>query len=119
MSIAFQKNEILNENRIKVRKAVELEQALKEINFPWDIVQLNAWAIEQDFKWLKKRRKEHVLPATNNAINPSVATSVAFFSESGIMTGLSGGKVYMSLPFTITRMLRKFINSWLFRVITI
>lgn len=65
------KNEILNENRIKVRKAVELEQALKEINFPWDIVQLNAWAIEQDFKWLKKRRKEHVLSATNNAINPS------------------------------------------------
>ena len=65
------KKEILNEHRIKVGKAIELEHELKEINFPWDIVQLNAWAIEQDVELLKKSKKFEKLPATNRAIHPS------------------------------------------------
>ena len=34
-----------------------MEHELNEINFPWDIVQLNAWAIEQDVELLKKNQK--------------------------------------------------------------
>jgi UDP-N-acetylglucosamine diphosphorylase/glucosamine-1-phosphate N-acetyltransferase len=44
---------------------------LKEINFPWNIVQLNAWAIEQDIQWLKKKKKFRQLSSTNKAINSS------------------------------------------------
>ena len=65
------KKEILNEHRIKVGKAIELEHDLKEIHFPWDIVQLNAWAIEQDVELLKKAKKFQKPSATNRAINPS------------------------------------------------
>ena len=65
------KKEILNEHNIKVRKAVELEHELKEINFPWDIVHFNAWAIEQDIEWLKNKRKEQKISSTNKVINAS------------------------------------------------
>lgn len=65
------KKEVLKEHKIKVRKAVELEHELKEIKFPWDIVHLNAWAIEEDFRWLKKKKKGQSISSTNNAINVS------------------------------------------------
>ena len=70
-SIAYciSRKEILNEHKIKVLKAIELEQELKEIKYPWNIVQLNAWAIEEDFKWLRKQKKEQRLSSTNKAIN--------------------------------------------------
>jgi UDP-N-acetylglucosamine diphosphorylase/glucosamine-1-phosphate N-acetyltransferase len=72
-SIAYciSKKDILNEQKIKVRKAIELEHELKEINFPWNIVQLNAWAIEQDVQLLKKKKKFQQLSSTNKAINSS------------------------------------------------
>src|SRR6187551_958915 len=63
------KKEILDEHNIKMRKAVELEHELKEINFPWDIVHFNAWAIEQDIEWLKKERKQQKISSTNKVIN--------------------------------------------------
>ena len=79
-SIAYciSKNEILNEHRIKVGKAIELEHELKEINFPWDIVQSNAWAIEQDVELLKKTKKFQKLSSTNKSIN-----SASIFIETG------------------------------------
>src|SRR5688500_12349243 len=46
------KKQVLDEHKIKVARGVELEEQLKEINFPWDIVHLNAWAIEQDIEFL-------------------------------------------------------------------
>ena len=72
-SIAYciSKKEVLNEHKITVGKAIELDHELKEINFPWDIVHLNAWAIEQDAELLKKIKKFQKLPATNKAINAS------------------------------------------------
>jgi UDP-N-acetylglucosamine diphosphorylase/glucosamine-1-phosphate N-acetyltransferase len=72
------KKEIEDQNKIKVREGVNLEHEIKEINFPWDIVHLNAWAIEQDIKWLKKTRKQQKLSDTNKVINPS-----AIFIEKG------------------------------------
>lgn len=65
------KNELQEEHKIKVKKAIELKEEFKEIKFPWDIVQLNAWAIEQDFELLKTIQKGQRLSETNKIINPS------------------------------------------------
>src|SRR5215213_2077694 len=72
-SIAYciSKKEILNAHQIKVRKSIELEHDLKEINFPWDIVAINAWAIQQDFEWITKNKKQQRISATNKTINSS------------------------------------------------
>jgi UDP-N-acetylglucosamine diphosphorylase/glucosamine-1-phosphate N-acetyltransferase len=59
------KNEVLAENKIKVAKAVEIDEELVEIAFPWDIFQLNGWAIKQDFELLTSGRRSQKLSSTN------------------------------------------------------
>jgi len=51
------KKEILASNKIKVKEAVEFTDEFKEVKFPWDIFQLNRWAIEQDFELITSGRK--------------------------------------------------------------
>jgi UDP-N-acetylglucosamine diphosphorylase/glucosamine-1-phosphate N-acetyltransferase len=58
--------QIIDENKIEVNKAIELDEELKEIRYPWDIVALNAWAIEKDLELLDKKVKWSALSNTNN-----------------------------------------------------
>ena len=90
------RKDILNEQKIKVRKAIELDHELKEINFPWNIVQLNAWAIEQDVQLLKKKKKFQQLSSTNKAIKSS-----NIFVEKGAQVAYcilnaTGGPIYIA-----------------------
>ena len=63
-------DEIEDPNRIKVKKAIEFADELKEIKYPWDIFQMNQWALEQDFNWMQKHRKpHHDLPDSNQVTN--------------------------------------------------
>jgi UDP-N-acetylglucosamine diphosphorylase / glucose-1-phosphate thymidylyltransferase / UDP-N-acetylgalactosamine diphosphorylase / glucosamine-1-phosphate N-acetyltransferase / galactosamine-1-phosphate N-acetyltransferase len=72
-SIAFRitKNDILDIHKIKVGKAVQFSDEVKTINYPWDIFQLNDWAIRQDFTLLTAKRKSQKIPKTNKVIKPS------------------------------------------------
>jgi UDP-N-acetylglucosamine diphosphorylase/glucosamine-1-phosphate N-acetyltransferase len=65
------KNEVREKHKIKMDKAVSLHMEIKSIRFPWDIVQLNDWAIRQDFDLLKSKRKSQPLSKTNKVIKPS------------------------------------------------
>jgi UDP-N-acetylglucosamine diphosphorylase/glucosamine-1-phosphate N-acetyltransferase len=69
------KSEVLDSNKLKVTSAVELDkellnEELKEIKYPWNIFQMNAWAIEQDFALLTKKRDSHPISNTNNVVHP-------------------------------------------------
>jgi UDP-N-acetylglucosamine diphosphorylase / glucose-1-phosphate thymidylyltransferase / UDP-N-acetylgalactosamine diphosphorylase / glucosamine-1-phosphate N-acetyltransferase / galactosamine-1-phosphate N-acetyltransferase len=72
-SIAFRitKNDILDTHKITVGKAVQFSSAIKTINYPWDIFQLNDWAIRQDFDMLTAKRKSQKISKTNKIIKPS------------------------------------------------
>jgi len=59
------KDQISDKHKIKVTKAVQLKSVVKTINFPWEIFQLNDWAIRQDFEWLTKKRKSQPISKTN------------------------------------------------------
>lgn len=65
------KNEVLDMHNIKVGKSVEIEEEIREIKAPWNIFQLNAWAIQQDFDLLTSGRRSAKISATNNVVNPS------------------------------------------------
>ncbi|MDQ3277437.1 MAG: glucose-1-phosphate thymidylyltransferase [Bacteroidota bacterium] len=65
------KKEVIDENKIKVGNPIEIEDGVKEINFPWHIFGLNAWAIAQDFALLTEGRKSQKISGTNNVNNPS------------------------------------------------
>lgn len=62
--------EITEKYRIRVTKSHTIKQEVKAIHYPWDIVQLNDWAIREDFDLLTKKRKSQLLSRTNKVINP-------------------------------------------------
>jgi UDP-N-acetylglucosamine diphosphorylase/glucosamine-1-phosphate N-acetyltransferase len=64
------KKEISEKYRIRVTKSYTVKQAVKAIHYPWDIVQLNDWAIREDFELLTRKRKSQSLSRTNKLINP-------------------------------------------------
>lgn len=67
----FTRNEVVEPHKIKVTKAVTIKDEIKSIRFPWDIFQLNDYAIRQDFKLLTKKRKSRKISKSNKVINPS------------------------------------------------
>jgi UDP-N-acetylglucosamine diphosphorylase / glucose-1-phosphate thymidylyltransferase / UDP-N-acetylgalactosamine diphosphorylase / glucosamine-1-phosphate N-acetyltransferase / galactosamine-1-phosphate N-acetyltransferase len=59
------KEEVLEPNKIKVKKAIEFDDEFREVKFPWEIVQMNGWAIRQDFDLLRQQRKPQAISGTN------------------------------------------------------
>lgn len=64
------KKEILDSNKIKVNKALEFKDDIKEIKFSWEIFQMNQWAIEQDFELITADRKSQKISITNKITKP-------------------------------------------------
>jgi UDP-N-acetylglucosamine diphosphorylase/glucosamine-1-phosphate N-acetyltransferase len=65
------KNEIVDRYKIKVGRAVISKEVIKTIQYPWDIFQLNDWAIRQDFELLTAKKKSQRISKTNKLINDS------------------------------------------------
>ncbi len=66
----FSKKEIHEPNKIKVSKAITIREEVKSIQFPWDIFQLNDYAIRQDFSLLTEKRKSQKISKTNKVTKP-------------------------------------------------
>jgi len=64
----FSKKEIHEPNKIKVSKAITIREEVKSIQFPWDIVRLNDYAIRQDFNLLTEKRKTQKISKTNRVV---------------------------------------------------
>ena len=67
----FTKNEVRGKHKIKVTKAIAVEEEMRVIRYPWNIFQLNDWAIRQDFAVLTKNRKSQSISKTNKVSKPS------------------------------------------------
>ncbi|HEY1114418.1 MAG TPA: sugar-1-phosphate guanyl transferase, partial [Chitinophagaceae bacterium] len=64
------RGQVVNKNQIKVSKAVELNEELREIVYPWDICKLNFWAIREDYTLLTGGKKNHNISDTNRVTAP-------------------------------------------------
>ena len=60
--------QVVDSNKIKVKKAIEFNDEFKEVKFPWEITQMNKWAITHDFELVTKSRKSQKISATNKLI---------------------------------------------------
>jgi UDP-N-acetylglucosamine diphosphorylase/glucosamine-1-phosphate N-acetyltransferase len=67
----FTKNEIIEEHKIKVRKAVVINDKIKTLQHPWEIFQWNDEAIRNDFDLITSKRKSQPVSKTNIVIKPS------------------------------------------------
>jgi UDP-N-acetylglucosamine diphosphorylase/glucosamine-1-phosphate N-acetyltransferase len=63
--------EIREKYKIKVSRAVTVKTEIRSILYPWEIFQLNDWAIRQDFELLTKKRKSAAIPKSNRVIKSS------------------------------------------------
>jgi UDP-N-acetylglucosamine diphosphorylase/glucosamine-1-phosphate N-acetyltransferase len=61
----FSKKEIQEPNKIKVTKAITVRDKVKSIQFPWEIFQLNDYAIREDFNLLTQKRRSQKISKTN------------------------------------------------------
>ncbi len=61
----FSKKEIQEPNKIKVSKAISVNDKVKSLLFPWDIFQLNDYAVREDFRLLTEKRKSRKISKTN------------------------------------------------------
>jgi len=66
----FSKKEIQEPNKIKVSKAITIRDDVESLQFPWNIFQLNDYAIREDFKLLTEKRKSQKISKTNKVIKP-------------------------------------------------
>jgi UDP-N-acetylglucosamine diphosphorylase / glucose-1-phosphate thymidylyltransferase / UDP-N-acetylgalactosamine diphosphorylase / glucosamine-1-phosphate N-acetyltransferase / galactosamine-1-phosphate N-acetyltransferase len=64
------KKEIISSNRIKVKKSIDFDDEFREIKYPWEIFQFNAWAIEQDVELLKENARFQKISSTNKLTAP-------------------------------------------------
>lgn len=71
--------EIIDRFRIKVGKSVLFNEPVTSIQYPWDIFQQNAWAIEEDFSLLVKGRITQKPSRTNK-----IKGSSKIFLEKGV-----------------------------------
>ena len=65
------KDSVIGSNKIKVQQSVEFSDEFKEVKYPWQIFQLNKWAIEKDFALLTDGRKSQKLSDTNRTTKES------------------------------------------------
>ena len=91
----FAEKEVLDLHKIKITRSVEYDESLKVLHYPWQITQLNDWAIREDFKLITNRRKTRPISKTNKLINPS-----QIFLESGAkvehcILNASAGPIYI------------------------
>lgn len=70
IAFRFTKKEISQRHKIAVTKSITIKEDVKTIQYPWDIFQLNDWAIRQDFELLTKKRKSQAIPKSNKVIDP-------------------------------------------------
>lgn len=64
LAIAYHitKKQLKGPHKIRVDKTVSYANSLHQLEFPWDIVRLNDWALRQDFKLLTASRKSMAIP---------------------------------------------------------
>lgn len=92
----FTRNEIMEEHRIRVKKAVLVkDETILRIQFPWQLFQMNDWAIREDYRLITGRRKSQPVPKSNRTIKPG-----SIFLEKGArvehcILNASNGPIYI------------------------
>ncbi len=71
MAFKFSNKEVLGLHKIKITKSVAYKGDMKAIHYPWHIVQMNDWALREDFDLMTTGRKSKPLSKTNKLVNPS------------------------------------------------
>jgi UDP-N-acetylglucosamine diphosphorylase/glucosamine-1-phosphate N-acetyltransferase len=71
IAFKFSSKEVLGLHKIKINKSVEAKEDVKVIHYPWQIFQMNDWALREDFALVTTGRKSKAVSKTNKLIKPA------------------------------------------------
>jgi UDP-N-acetylglucosamine diphosphorylase / glucose-1-phosphate thymidylyltransferase / UDP-N-acetylgalactosamine diphosphorylase / glucosamine-1-phosphate N-acetyltransferase / galactosamine-1-phosphate N-acetyltransferase len=91
----FSAKEVMGLHKIKITKSMEHDESLKVLQYPWQIFQLNDWAIRQDFELITAKRKSKPISKTNKLINPSQIFIEAGAKVEHCILNASTGPIYI------------------------
>ncbi|WP_462222353.1 putative sugar nucleotidyl transferase [Ferruginibacter sp.] len=91
----FSAKEVMGLHKIKIARSVEFKESLKILQYPWQIFQLNDWAIREDFELITAKRKSKPISKTNKVINPSQIFLEAGAKVEHCILNASTGPIYI------------------------
>jgi len=71
IAFKFSGKEVLGSHKIKVSKPVKVKDDIQAIHYPWQIFQMNDWALREDFVLITAGRKSKSISKTNKLVKPA------------------------------------------------
>ena len=71
IAFKFSGKEVLGLHKIKVNKPVKVKDDIQALHYPWQIFQMNDWALREDFALITAGRKTKAISKTNKLIKPA------------------------------------------------
>jgi len=95
VAFKFSAKEVLGLHKIKINRSVEFKEEIKAIHYPWQIFQMNDWALREDFVLITAGRKTKAISKTNKLINPSQIFVEAGAKVEHCILNASEGPIYI------------------------
>ncbi len=97
----FSQKEVLGLHKIKVSHSVNYRGELKVIHYPWQISQLNDWALREDFDLVTSKRKTKAISKTNKLTNHTAIFMEVGAKVENCILNASEGPIYIGKNATI------------------
>lgn len=97
----FSQKEVLGLHKIKVNHSVDFRGELKVIHYPWQISQLNDWALREDFDLVTSKRKTKAISKTNKLTNHTAIFMEVGAKVENCILNASEGPIYIGKNATI------------------
>jgi UDP-N-acetylglucosamine diphosphorylase/glucosamine-1-phosphate N-acetyltransferase len=95
IAFKFSAKEVLDLHKIRISKSVAVKDEIKAIHYPWQIFQMNDWALREDFKLITGSRKSKPVSKTNKLIKPSQIFIEAGAKVEHCILNASEGPIYI------------------------
>jgi len=95
VAFKFSDKEILGLHKIKISNSVSYKGLMNALHYPWQLFELNDWALREDFNLITARRKSKPISRTNKLVNaPQIFVEAGARMEHCIINA-SEGPVYI------------------------
>ena len=91
----FSYKEVLDLHKIKINRPVDYKNEIHVLHYPWQIFQMNDWAIREDFDLITAGRKSKSISKTNKIIKPSQVFIEAGAKVEHCILNASDGPIYI------------------------
>jgi len=97
----FSQKEVLGLHKIRVSHSVDYRGEIKVIHYPWQLFQLNDWALREDFELITSKRKSKAISKTNRLVNRRAIFMEAGAKVENCILNAAEGPVYIGKNATI------------------